>query len=162
MLERYCHFVDVYMYMNQDTEIFKRRLSKGCLNINWIISYIEIFLIFQQNTPCFYETQPGGCTKPNCKFRHNFPKHTAVPPMSATTVPPVTTLQASQPGNKVVQPPPGTVFTLIVNLCHSYLVIGELIVKCFIPISFQGIIGCISVVSLITIGLQIQYSYVLS
>ncbi|XP_060577354.1 uncharacterized protein DDB_G0284459-like [Ruditapes philippinarum] len=54
----------------------------------------------QQNVPCFYETQPGGCTRPNCVFRHKFSKQQTAPPG------PVPVSVAPVPARNILQRPP--------------------------------------------------------
>ena len=36
--------------------------------------YVYNIAIFQKSL-CFYENQPGGCTRPNCSYIHERPRH---------------------------------------------------------------------------------------
>ncbi|KAL4225004.1 hypothetical protein ACF0H5_015699 [Mactra antiquata] len=46
----------------------------------------------QKSAPCYFERQPGGCTKPNCQYLHKFGnKSRSQQPVMTTTTPTVTT-----------------------------------------------------------------------
>lgn len=47
--------------------------------------YGSQFVYLQKSTPCYYERQPGGCTKPNCPFQHKFAGKPRPQPSSKTS-----------------------------------------------------------------------------